>query len=528
LSTRSTMLVPRNETQTVEFVASVLESSTVYSMIGTDLEGNIVLWNEGARRIYGYERDQVAGRENASILHTPEDVANGLPQELRSLSLTNGKWEGTIERCRKNGQRFTARVVMTPRLDDAGKSIGFLLISKDISVEQRLQVALESSNRNLKEQIEQRRKGEHELRETHEQLRRRAQELEQSAFDMKRLAAMSELLQSCDGLEEARLITQESLQKLYPCDAGIVYLIREFGGLVEAFASWNSSALTSKNIFEPRECWALRRVRPHVIEDLCTTSSKCSHLQDAKVGASICIPMMGQSQIFGLLHVVWLKRESAKDSFYSESRERLAVAMADTLALALSNIRLREKLREQTILDPLTRLYNRRYLEDSLSREVSRARRAGSKIGVIMIDIDNFKQFNDSFGHPTGDELLRALATYLKATVRPEDIPSRYGGEEFTLILPGASCEIVRERAESLRKGFREIRMDRVAGNNKIPAGTSLSLGVAVFPEHGTTMDQVLRSADEALYRAKRGGKDRVAVAAPVALLRAPERLLVS
>ena len=113
--------------------------------------------------------------------------------------------------------------------------------------------------------------------------------------------------------------------------------------------------------------------------------------------------------------------------------------MAETIALAVSNVRLREALREQTIRDPLTRLYNRRYLEDSLNREISRARRAGSSVGIIMIDIDNFKLFNDSLGHPMGDQLLCSLGTYLNARVRPEDIPSRLGGDEFTVLLSGAS-----------------------------------------------------------------------------------------
>lgn len=181
------------------------------------------------------------------------------------------------------------------------------------------------------------------------------------------------------------------------------------------------------------------------------------------------------------------------------------------LGFPVGNVR--EKLKEQTIRDPLTRLYNRRYLEDSRHREISRARRVGSKIGVIMVDVDNFKQFNDSFGPLTGDELLRALGGYLKSHVRPEDIPSRYGGEEFTLVLPGASCDIVRTRAEALRKGFRGIPLDRGSGIDKGQRTISLSFGVAVFPDNGRSVEGLLKAADEALYQAKMDGKDRVVVA---------------
>ena len=115
--------------EAVDFITNILESSTEYSIIGKDLEGTILLWNEGARRIYGYEPDEVIGRANSDILHTPEDVAAGRPREIMETALREGKWEGTFDRVRKNGQRFAARVVLTPRHDSSGAPIGFLLIS---------------------------------------------------------------------------------------------------------------------------------------------------------------------------------------------------------------------------------------------------------------------------------------------------------------------------------------------------------------------------------------------------------------
>src|SRR5438309_2159029 len=122
----------------LDFIGNILESSTEYSIIGKDLDGNILLWNEGARRIYGYGPEEVVGKANSSILHVPEDVQAGRPQEIVQAALHDGKWEGTLMRVRKNGERFTARVVITPRRDSKGKPIGFLLISKDISDEIRL------------------------------------------------------------------------------------------------------------------------------------------------------------------------------------------------------------------------------------------------------------------------------------------------------------------------------------------------------------------------------------------------------
>jgi PAS domain S-box-containing protein len=127
-----------NPQEAVDFIANILESSTEYSIIGKDLDGKILLWNEGARRLYGYEPSEVVGKANSSMLHTPEDIASGKPRELLDSALRDGKWEGTLRRQRKNGQQFTARVVITPRMDSSRKAIGFLLISKDISDEIRL------------------------------------------------------------------------------------------------------------------------------------------------------------------------------------------------------------------------------------------------------------------------------------------------------------------------------------------------------------------------------------------------------
>src|SRR5713101_7600083 len=109
--------------QALEFIGNILESSTEYSIIGKDLDGKILLWNEGARRLYGYAPEEVVGKANSSILHTPEDVQAGKPRELLEAALRTGKWEGTLPRLRKNGERFTARVVLTPRRDASGRAV---------------------------------------------------------------------------------------------------------------------------------------------------------------------------------------------------------------------------------------------------------------------------------------------------------------------------------------------------------------------------------------------------------------------
>jgi diguanylate cyclase (GGDEF)-like protein len=193
----------------------------------------------------------------------------------------------------------------------------------------------------------------------------------------------------------------------------------------------------------------------------------------------------------------------------SEVEQRLAVTLAEHIALALANLNLRETLRDQSIRDPLTGLFNRRFMEESLERELRRAVRNNQSAAVVMMNIDHFKHFNDTFGYQAGDTLLRALGDFLKKNTRGQDVACRSGGEEFTLVLSGASSEAALQRAEILREQFKQLN----AQHRGQPLGVvSLSLGVAAFPEHGSTMQEILQAADQALYCAKEEGRDRVVV----------------
>lgn len=193
--------------------------------------------------------------------------------------------------------------------------------------------------------------------------------------------------------------------------------------------------------------------------------------------------------------------EVARAALDQEIRKRLLAEQELTQA----NLR----LRDQAAHDGLTGLYNRRYLEESLGREESRARRSGQPLGVMMIDIDNFKQFNDTLGHAAGDAVLRAIGHYLLSAARGEDIASRYGGEEFVLVMAKAPQATVRERAEKLRRGVNELEIE-YEGQRVGPV--TVSVGVGIFPDHGASGQKVLRVADAALYRAKQSGRNCVVI----------------
>ena len=185
-------------------------------------------------------------------------------------------------------------------------------------------------------------------------------------------------------------------------------------------------------------------------------------------------------------------------------------------ALRESNLRLQEQLREierlqaalreQAVRDGLTGLYNRRYLDETLEREVARARREGNPLSLVMMDIDHFKNVNDTYGHQVGDEVLRLLSATLLADIRTEDVACRYGGEEFLILLPNMPLAAALERAESWRSEVAALQV-RHGG---FQLQFTVSLGVASYPEHGKTPDELTRCADQALYRAKAEGRNRV------------------
>lgn len=169
---------------------------------------------------------------------------------------------------------------------------------------------------------------------------------------------------------------------------------------------------------------------------------------------------------------------------------------------------LQTKLNEQVNRDPLTGLYNRRYLDSTLTRELARCKREGQSLCLMMIDIDHFKRVNDTYGHPAGDEVLKSLSTLLSEQARTADVACRYGGEEFLMLLPSMPLGIARERAEQWRAAFAASTI--VFGEFRIQA--TLSIGICAFPEHGSSATELIDRADRALYRAKEQGRNRVVV----------------
>ena len=214
-----------------------------------------------------------------------------------------------------------------------------------------------------------------------------------------------------------------------------------------------ATAGASAATLAPDECWALRLGSPHFVPRNGTI--RCRHAHEG-IGSYVCMPVQGQGQVLGLLHIaVEVNPRGMRPARDTEQRLR---AMTDRVGPALANLKLRDALRELALRDGLTGLYNRRYLEDALNRELHRAERSGKPVSVVMIDIDHFKHFNDKYGHDAGDFVLSALARAITKSIRPSDIACRYGGEELAVVLADADLECAREQAEQMRLAIRDTQ----------------------------------------------------------------------
>jgi diguanylate cyclase (GGDEF)-like protein len=358
------------------------------------------------------------------------------------------------------------------------------------------------------------------------ELRRQVQELELRNREATLVSHMGSLLEVSQNADEAYAVIERGARLLFAGLSGALLVLPPNRLVVEQVATWGA-APGGHRIYRPDDCWALRQGRLYVVDGR-DAGPRCGHVSSESV-AYMCIPLTAQGSTLGVFHLSADRAEpdaeglahptgpgapamrppgrgGTVDARLTDGARNLGLWVAELLALSLANFRLRETLHAQSTRDPLTGLFNRRYMEDSLERELYRAAREDGTLGVIMADLDHFKDFNDQSGHVAGDAVLRSLANIMTSSVRAEDIVCRYGGEEFTILLPNANLDETRQRAETLRVAVAALV---VSESQRL----TLSLGVAAFPGHGTTARELIETADSALYEAKSAGRDRVVTA---------------
>ena len=454
-----------------DYAKNIINSS-LDMIIAVDTKRRIIEFNAAAQKTFGYTQEEVLGK-HIRMLYAATDEATAIYQK----TVETGQCSKDILNKRKNGDVFPCLLSASILRDVQGEPIGYMGISRDITSQKQAEETLRQHNRELV-----------------------------------LLSRLSELLQACRSEEETYSVMKNMCEQFFPSDSGYLAIIDDSRNMLHIVSTWGDISPETEN-FEVDACWAIRLGKMHLIKPP-DTGPLCSHLSSSSISGYLCAPISASGEILGILHLNFSHQkerlrigEQSRDSI--KARYVVVNRIAEHYALSLVNLRLHEALKQDAIRDELTGMYNRRYMEGSLERETRRAERHKQPVGIIMLDVDYFKHFNDTHGHEAGDAVLRELGHFFRKNTRGEDIACRYGGEEFLLIMPEASLQNTIRRAGALREGVQNLRI--VHQNTQLRV--TISLGVAALPEHGITVDDAVKAADAALYEAKNKGRNRVVVA---------------
>jgi diguanylate cyclase (GGDEF)-like protein/PAS domain S-box-containing protein len=483
VSERHRLTIDLNKQTT--YLDSLIQNSPL-GIIVLDRQGAVELANSAFEKLFQYDRHELASIDIGLMGMTDDETSDSL-RLIRQI-FAGKALHKTVRQRRKDGRILDLALRGVP-LIVGGEVGGAYLIYEDISDQVRASEA---------------------QRQHAESLDCLVKELELRTKQTTLLNEMGSLLACSGTIAEAGAVVANSVQKLFPmASSGALYLFRSSRDLIEALVRWGQKdALTPT--FPPEACWSLRRGQPHWSGDP-RNDIACQHLHGSTATESLCVPMVAQGNTIGVLLLEFqsateLHNESGNESL-RDSNQRLAISSASQIALSLASLQLRETLREQSIRDPLTRLFNRRFLEESFERELQLAGRKKQAIALLFLDLDHFKRFNDTFGHDAGDLVLQALADLFRNFFRATDICCRYGGEEFAIILPESTSQDAAIRADALRS---EVKSLRLQYKKQSLGQLTLSAGVAAFPEHGSTSEELLKTADQCLYESKARGRDVV------------------
>lgn len=458
--------ITANQTYIEQLIRSMADALLV-----TNISGNIKTVNQATIEMFCYSE--------AELIRQPISLIITETEGLQNISKNREEEQYVEVLCRKkNGEIISVAFSCAIIDSDIADLKNRLYIGRDITERKRMEAALQQANSQLTISVK---------------------KLEQRNREMQLLTELSHSLQACFTLSEAYTVIAKKISLLFPGLVGGVFALAGEKNLIEVVATWGNLQIVKEKQFVLKGWCGQERHGNN--EEL--TQLLCQHLhQSSDSREHCCLPMMMQGESIGLLYL-----SSLESGQLTSDSERLAVSVAEHITLALANLRLRETLRTQSIQDPLTGLFNRRYLEETATREIQRASSSQNSLGMILLDVDHFKRFNDTFGHQAGDTVLREVGRFLNRNIRGKDLACRYGGEEFILIIPEATLDYTIQRASYLRSGIKSLRIEH---DGQLLGSITSSFGVACFPEHGLTLQAVIAAADAALYRAKASGRDRV------------------
>ncbi len=444
--------------------------------------GNPIIYvNNAFKNLTGYSEDEMLG-QSWHLLNGPNTDHKSI-EEVQTAINRIMECKVALKHYRKDGSWFWDELSVYPVYASSGAISNFVGVVQDVT---------------------ERKQAEEILYQTNVELTNRINELRQRTEEISLLSDMGGLFQACQQIKEGYAVISEMAPRLFKSENGALFIKKPGQQILEQATIWGESGkITYYPAFEANDCWALRRGRLHVVENT-QKGLVCKHISpESTPTAYMCIPMIAQSESVGVLYLSSEKSEGTM----LQAKQQLALTVAEQIGMALANLNLQETLRNQSVRDPLTGLFNRRYLDEALNREMRRGNRNDRTVGILMIDIDHFKQFNDTYGHEAGDVILKEVALFLQNNIRGDDFACRYGGEEFLLVLSEINPMDAWQRAETIRIAIKQMDV-LMRGVHVGPI--TVSLGVAVFPNEGATPEMVLRAADTALYRAKEQGRDQV------------------
>jgi len=467
-----------------------------------DRIGRITFANPRITGMLGFSVEQLKGMTLLDLVSERDrpDIIDSLQHHRHGLTV-----RGSRQLLDSKGVPVPVHMSSSPMMDK-GEVASILSVVTDLSRQMAAHEELQSLAAELEDRVTQRTQA---YRETAAQL---AATLEISRFQSRNygmLQEMADMLQSCSTSMEAGRVAGEFASRLFDADAGTIYALEPDTDTFVTLHSWGLTSESADRIAVD-DCWALRqnKLYPDSVNQF---TLRCNHLRIGPARNTCCLPMSVHGRAAGLINLRRAAPFISPDVEASAEFEKVAQLYAASIAQFLSNLALRRSLEQQSLRDPLTNLFNRRYFNEQLAMEFERAHRSHAPLALQMIDIDHFKRINDRFGHDAGDRVLRAVAELLAQNARSGDIVCRWGGEEFLILMPGSTSAAAKRRADEIRVRINE--QVEIVGGSRV----SVSIGVACYPDHASDPESLLDVSDRALYIAKGEGRNRVVVASAAA-----------
>lgn len=460
-----------------------------------DDQGRWLNVNDKLCEIVGYSMDELLERDFQSITH-PDDIERDVLMAAAVIDRSIDQYTMEKRYVRRDGQIVWVMLFVRRLEATANLPARFVSVVEDINERKRVESQIKALTSTLEAKVVERTQ---QLREVIQAGQRRNDELTL-------ITEMSRLLAASTDIGEAGQVVTRYLPRIFPQAEGTLYLEGRRRGQFERQVHWGH-AIPGRSSFALIDCWALRGGDVHHVEGE-PDSLHCPHVAETHhTQPHICVPILALNQPLGLIELAWGR---SPDGWAPEMP--LVKTVAEKVGLAFGNLRLREELSRQALIDPLTGLHNRRWLETCLKERVARHTRGGQGFAVLMIDIDHFKSINDRYGHDAGDRALQEIARVLSTSVRDSEASARLGGEEFTVLVDTLDSSEAVAVAERVRQSVQGLRIH--AHGQDLPPMT-VSIGVALYPHHGDDLPQVLGRADEALYASKNNGRNQVRLPAP-------------